>query len=257
MLLECCVDCVESAVTAAEHGADRLELCANLLIGGTTPDINLFYRVKKRIAHTKTKVNVLLRPRFGDFCYSEDEFAVLLMDVQLFREAGADGLVIGVLKEDGSLDEERMAQLMAAAGDLPVTLHRAFDVCRDPMNTLEACKRLGVSTILTSGQQATAVEGKKLLQQLVAAAGPITIMVGSGVNSKNLPELMDCGATAYHMSAKKVQDSPMTYRKEGVPMGLPMMSEFVLWRCDGEEVARAKAILTAAEKKHLSESSIS
>lgn len=246
MLLECCVDCVESAVTAAEHGADRLELCANLLIGGTTPDINLFYRVKKKIAHTNTKINVLLRPRFGDFCYSEDEFAVLLADVQLFREAGADGVVIGVLNKDGSIDEERMALLMEAAGELPVTFHRAFDVCRDPLEALETCKRLGISTILTSGQKSAAMEGLELLKKLVDRAGTITIMPGSGVSSHNLEQLLNCGAKAYHMSAKKVVESPMSYRKEGVPMGLPMMSEFTLWRCDGEEVARAKAILTKA-----------
>lgn len=246
MLLECCVDCVESAVTAAQNGADRLELCANLLIGGTTPDINLFYRVKKKVAPYGTKINVLLRPRFGDFCYSEDEFEILLADVLFFREAGADGIVIGVLKEDGSIDVERMALLMQAAGELPVTFHRAFDVTVDAMEALEACKRLGVSTILTSGQKASAQEGLDLLKQLVHEAGNICIMPGSGVSSKNLPQLLECGAKAYHMSAKKVVDSPMNYRREGVPMGLPMMSEFVLWRCDGEEVARAKAILEKA-----------
>jgi len=243
MLLECCVDCVESALTADANGADRLELCANLLIGGTTPDINLFYRVKRAV---KAKVNVLLRPRFGDFCYTDEEFAILLADVQLFREAGADGIVIGVLKPDGSIDEERMKLLMEAAGDLPVTFHRAFDVCRDPFEALESCKRLGISTILTSGQKNSAMEGLELLKELVQKADGIDIMIGSGVSSKNLPQLMESAAQSYHMSAKKVVESPMTYRKEGVSMGLPMMSEFTLWRCDGEEVARAKAILEKA-----------
>ncbi len=243
MLLECCVDTVESAITAAAKGADRLELCGNLLIGGTTPDINLFYRVKKAVAQYGTKINVLLRPRFGDFCYSHEEFQILLADVQLFREAGADGVVIGVLKPDGSLDVERMQLLMEAAGNLPVTLHRAFDVCRDPWEALSAAKELGISTILTSGQKATALEGLPLITELVKAADPITIMPGSGVKAANLPQLLACGARAYHMSAKKTLDSPMTYRKEGVPMGLPMVSEFSLWTCDGEEVARARAIL--------------
>lgn len=243
MLLECCVDCVESALTADANGADRLELCANLLIGGTTPDINLFYRVKRGV---KAKVNVLLRPRFGDFCYSDEEFAVLLADVQLFREAGADGIVIGVLKPDGSIDEERMKLLMDASGDLPVTFHRAFDVCRDALEGLEACKRLGVSTILTSGQKNSAMEGLDLLKELVKKADGIDIMPGSGVSSKNLEKLLESGAKSYHMSAKKVVESPMEYRREGVSMGLPMMSEFTLWRCDGEEVARAKSILEKA-----------
>jgi hypothetical protein len=145
-------------------------------------------------------------------------------------------------------DEERMALLMKAAGELPVTFHRAFDVTRDAIEALEACKRLGISTILTSGQKSSAVEGLDLLKELVQKADGITIMPGSGVSSKNLPLLMESGATAYHMSAKKVVDSPMNYRREGVPMGLPMMSEFVLWRCDGEEVAKAKSILEKAGK---------
>lgn len=243
MLLECCVDCVESALTADANGADRLELCANLLIGGTTPDINLFYRVKRAV---KAKVNVLLRPRFGDFCYTDEEFAILLADVQLFREAGADGIVIGVLNADGSIDEERMALLMEAAGDLPVTFHRAFDVCRDALEALECCRRLGVATILTSGQKNSAMEGLELLKELVKQAEGVDIMVGSGVSSDNLPQLLESGARSYHMSAKKVVESPMVYRREGVSMGLPMMSEFTLWRCDGEEVSRARAILERA-----------
>ncbi len=247
MLLECCVDTVEAAVTASENGADRLELCANLLIGGTTPDINLFYRVKKAVASKGTKINVLLRPRFGDFCYSDEEFKILLADVQLFREAGADGVVIGVLKADGSLDMERMQLLMEAAGDLPVTLHRAFDVCRDPWEALAAAKELGISTILTSGQKATALEGLELIKELVKKSDGITIMPGSGVKSSNLPQLLSSGAKAYHASAKKTVDSPMTYRKEGVPMGLPMVSEFTLWACDGDEVKSLKNVLASAE----------
>ena len=139
-----------------------------------------------------------------------------------------------------------MALLMEAAGELPVTFHRAFDVTRDAMEALDACKRLGVSTILTSGQKASALEGLDLLKELVQKADGITIMPGSGVSSKNMPQLLESGAKAYHMSAKKVVDSPMSYRRDGVPMGLPMMSEFVLWRCDGEEVAKARKILKKA-----------
>lgn len=244
MLLECCVDSVESALEADRGGADRLELCADLMVGGTTPDINLFYRVKKQV---KAKVNVLLRPRFGDFCYTDEEFAVLEADVRLFAEAGADGVVIGVLNPDGTVDEPRMARLVKAANGLLVTFHRAFDVTRDAFEALEACKRLGISTILTSGQKNSAMEGRELLTELVKQSGNIDILVGSGVNSKNLPQLLETGATSYHMSAKKVVESPMIYRREGVSMGLPMMSEFVLWRCDGDEVARAKAILENAK----------
>jgi len=243
MLLECCVDCLESALVADQNGADRLELCANLLIGGTTPSLSLLQQVKKQV---KAKVNVLLRPRFGDFCYSSAELEQLAEDCARYAAEGADGLVIGVLTPEGDVDEAAMERLLKAAGDLPVTFHRAFDVARDPFEALESCRRLGVSTILTSGQQATALEGLPLLTELVQRQGDLTIMVGSGVNPKNLPQLLQSGASAYHMSAKKVVDSPMTYRKEGVPMGLPMMSEFSLWRCDGAQVAQAKEILRKA-----------
>ena len=242
MLLECCVDSVESALEAVRGGADRLELCGNLMIGGTTPELPMFLRVKELV---NVPVNVLLRPRFGDFCYTEEEFLLLEADVKRFVAAGADGVVIGVLNPDGTVDEPRMKRLMEAAGDVPVTFHRAFDVTRDPFKALEACERLGISTILTSGQKNTALEGKELLKELVKHSEKITIMVGSGVGSGTLPELLEIGAQAYHMSGKKVMESPMVYRQEGVSMGLPMMSEYAIWRCDGDEVAKAKAILQA------------
>ena len=242
MLLECCVDSVESALEADRGGADRLELCGNLMLGGTTPDINMFYLVKKRV---KAKIGVLLRPRFGDFCYTDNEFEILLEDVKQFVRAGADRLVMGVLRPDGTVDEERMEELMTAAGNIPVTFHRAFDVTRDPFEALESCRRLGIDTILTSGQRNTAMEGVDLLAELVEKAGKMTILVGSGVSSRNIQELMDrTGARNFHMSAKKERESPMTFRRGDVSMGLSVMSEFALWRTDGNEVASAKAILT-------------
>ncbi len=247
MLLECCVDSVESAIEAQRGGADRLELCGNLMIGGTTPSIQFFNSVKK---YTDIKVNVLLRPRFGDFCYSDLEFEILLDEVKEFAKAKADGIVIGVLKPDGTIDEERMARLIDAAQGLPITFHRAFDVTRDAMEALEVCERLGVSTILTSGQKNSAAEGKELLAQLVKKAQKVDILVGSGVSSNNLPMLIESTrAHSYHMSAKKQIESPMVYRREGVSMGLPMMSEFTNWRTDREEVARARAILDRAGGK--------
>lgn len=240
-LLECCVDSPESALTAAQNGADRLELCADLLVGGTTPSHGLFEFVKRR---TRIPVNVLLRPRFGDFCYTGPEFEVLLADAARFAAAGADGLVLGVLTPGGELDEPRMAQLVAAAHGLPVTLHRAFDVCRDPFAALRAAKALGVSSILTSGQAAAAPQGTDLLAELVRQAGPVNILVGGGVSSGNLAALAAAtGARHFHMSGKRLLQSPMLYRKEGVPMGLPLASEFALWRTDGGEVAAACTVL--------------
>lgn len=243
-LLECCVDCVESALAAKQGGADRLELCANLLIGGTTPDINLYHRIRETC---DILINVLIRPRFGDFCYTDEEFEIIRRDVKMFREAGADGVVIGILKPDGSLDVERMAILMEEAKGMSVTLHRAFDVCSDPMLALRQSKELGIDTILTSGQKNTALEGRDLLTTLVReAAGEIDILIGSGVKDSVIePLAKQTGATSFHMSGKITLDSPMVYRKEDVSMGLPLVSEYTIWQTSAEEIAKARAVLDA------------
>lgn len=148
-LLEVCVDSVESALAAVKGGADRLELCGDLPVGGTTPSLALFREIRR---HTNIRTHILIRPRCGDFCYSAYEFAVMEEEIRAFAKAGAEGVVIGVLRPDGYLDMERMAQLMKAAGTMSVTLHRAFDVCAEPFHTLEQAVELGIDTILTSGQ---------------------------------------------------------------------------------------------------------
>ena len=147
-ILEGCVDSVESAVTAWEAGAGRLELCANLMIGGTTPSLAAFRQVKRLC---RVPVHVLIRPRPGDFCYTKQEFALIREEISIFRKEGADGIVIGILKPDGRLDLERMKLLMEDAQGMSVTLHRAFDVCADPYEALEQAAALGIHTILTSG----------------------------------------------------------------------------------------------------------
>lgn len=243
-VLEVCVDSVDSAETAARSGATRLELCANLVIGGTSPDEDLFCMVRER---TDIPVRVLLRPRFGDFLYSDEEYELLRRQVRRFAALGADGVVIGLLRPDGSLDEDRMARLIDLADGCGVTLHRAFDVCRDPFEALEAARRLGVDTILTSGQQASCVEGAPLLAQLVeAASGRPQILVGAGVNAQVIRDLQPIIRTdAFHLSAKRTLESGMAFRRTGVPMGLPGMDEFTLWRCDGDAVRQARAALDA------------
>lgn len=240
-LLECCVDSVESAVIAAENGADRLELCANLIIGGTSPSPALFEEIRARI---QTPIRVLLRPRFGDFLYTEAEFSIIRREVKLFRELGANGVVIGCLTPDGKLDMERMKLLMEEAGSLPVTLHRAFDVCADPMKALEDAKTLGIDTILTSGQQASCSAGKELLTRLVENAGNIHIMAGAGVNAAVIADFVKTTPLrTFHLSGKEVLQSSMTYRKPGVPMGLPQMDEFQIWRTNPAEIAKARKAL--------------
>ena len=205
-VLEVCTHSVESAVSAERGGAMRLELCANLMIGGTSPDEDLFRMVRERVS---VPVRVLLRPRCGDFLYTESEFELLCRQVKRFAALGADGIVIGVLTPEGDLDEERMAKLISLAGGCGVTLHRAFDVCRDPFAALETAKRLGVDTILTSGQQADCTAGANLLRALVAKAGEdVQILVGAGVNAAVIRALQPkTGANAFHLSAKRVENN--------------------------------------------------
>ncbi|MDY3251265.1 MAG: copper homeostasis protein CutC [Candidatus Choladocola sp.] len=241
-VLESCVDSVESALAAARGGADRLELCANLIIGGTTPAAALFQEIRKV---TDIRIHVLIRPRFGDFCYTDYEFNMIREEVRMFRELGAEGAVIGILNPDGTLNMEQMECLMEEAEGMSVTLHRAFDVCRDPIASLEQAKTLGIRTILTSGQKNVCAEGKDLLKTLVDKAGDdIEIMAGSGVSADVIREIAPyTGVHAFHMSGKATMDSQMVYRKEGVNMGLPLVSEFEIWRTEEEKIREARKVL--------------
>ena len=241
-LLEVCVDSAESACIAAQNGADRLELCSNLVIGGTTPTLALFEEIRK---NCDILINVLIRPRFGDFCYSEKEYEVIKGEIRQFVKAGADGVVIGFLKADGSLDCERMKECIALAEGKHVTLHRAFDVCRAPYEALKQSVELGVNTILTSGQEKDCLTGLSCLKELTAAAADrISVMAGRGVCPDNMKQLHEeAGIRHFHMSGKKVLASKMEYRKENVPMGLPAFSEFEIWQTDGKKVARGAEIL--------------
>lgn len=241
-ILEACVDSVESALAAAQGGATRLELCSNLIIGGTTPSPWLFKEIRK---HTDIRIHALIRPRFGDFCYTDPEFAIIKQAVADFRELGAEGVVFGILKPDGTLNMEQMKELMDAAGDMSVTLHRAFDVCADPYRALDQAVELGIDTILTSGQKNVCIEGAELLRELVEKSGDrITIQVGSGVSAEVIRQMYPLThARAYHMSGKVTLDSAMEYRREGVNMGLPTLSEFEVWRTDPEKIREAIKVL--------------
>lgn len=247
-ILEVCADSVESVLAAQEAGADRIELCSNLIIGGTTPSIALFKEVRKC---SDIKINVLIRPRFGDFCYTNHEFNIIMEEVKTFKELGANGIVIGILKPDGNLNLEQMKILMEHRGDMEVTLHRAFDVSLDPFRTLKEARDLGINTILTSGQRDSALKGKELIKELVEKSeGRIDILVGGGVNSSVITELMPyTRAKAFHMSGKKVVDSEMIYRREGINMGLPGLSEFEIWRTDMEKIREAKNVLNSIMNK--------
>ncbi len=239
-ILEVCVDSVESALAAKEGGASRLELCGSLIIGGVTPGVPLLRAVKRE---TGLPVHTLLRPRFGDFLYTEREYSLMLEDAAALLEAGADALVSGYLLPEGDLDLPRLEKLVALAhgAGKRFTLHRAFDVCRDPFRALRDCEALGVDTVLTSGQAASCREGVPLLQELCARAEKTEILIGAGVDAAAVREIGTAipKARSFHMSGKTVLESAMVYRREGVPMGLPGIGEFQLWRTDAEKVRAA------------------
>lgn len=234
-LIEGCVDSYASAMAAAAAGADRLELCANLAIGGTTPSPALFKQVQR---DCDVPINVLIRPRFGDFLYSEPEMEEMCTEIRAFQALGANGVVLGALTPAGDLDTEKLRRLMECAGDMEVTLHRAFDMARDPLATLESAVALGCRTILTSGQASTAPAGVELLRALhTQAAGRIDICAGCGVKKENIRAIYEgAGVTSFHTTGRRAPlDSGMVYRKSGVSMGLPSLSEYEIWQTDPEE----------------------
>lgn len=249
-VLEVCVDSTASALAAKRGGADRLELCADLIVGGTTPSLTLVQQVR---AETGLPVRALLRPRFGDFCYDSYELAQMEQLAAELVEAGADGIVTGVLTPEGALDAGAMQPIYAAArkaaekAGRPVacTLHRAFDVCADPFAALETARSMGLCTILTSGQAASAPQGAALLRQLTEQAGKdVEILAGAGVSAQNIPVLAaQTGVRAFHLSGKQVLQSRMTFRREGVPMGLPGFSEFEVWQTSEANVRAARQAL--------------
>lgn len=241
-ILECCVDSVESAIEAEKGGANRIELCSALVIGGLSPSKVLFEEVRKNV---NIRIHVLLRPRFGDFCYTDFEHEIIKQEIRMFKELGADGVVIGTLKPDGFLNVEKMKELVEEASGMSITLHRAFDMCADPYKTLEEVKSLGIHTILTSGQKNSCINGKELLGQLVEMSeGKVDILIGGGVDVSVIPALYESTrGTSYHMSGKITLDSEMQYRKDDVSMGVASMSEYQIWRTSAERVAQVKAVL--------------
>lgn len=216
--IENCANSAESAVRAELGGAYRVELCAGMPEGGTTPSYGEIKVAREAIG---IKLNVIIRPRGGDFCYSARELEVMRYDIEMARSLGVDGLVFGCLTPSGDVDVEAMRGLMTAAGDTPVTFHRAIDMCRDMSQALEDIVALGCRRVLTSGGAATAFEGIDRLAHLVRlAAGRIIIMPGSGVGAANIARLaQETGAVEFHFSARVDEDSPMIYRHEGVSMG--------------------------------------
>ena len=241
-ILEGCVDSLASALNAFQGGANRLELCANLVIGGTTPSPALLDQVSSQVS---IPIRVLIRPRFGDFLYNTEEVHQMEAEIRSLIPFGASGFVIGALTEDGSLDLDTLKRLIDAADGRPITLHRAFDMCRDPFQALEDACALGIDTILTSGQQDSCLTGLPLIRQLnEQARDRIRIMCGAGVSATVIQTILEeAPLSAFHMSGKHVVESHMRYRNPSVHMGLKEISEYELWRANEETFALVKKIL--------------
>jgi copper homeostasis protein len=243
--LEICTDSIASSLEADRGGAHRLELCAALPVGGLTPSAGTIRQVREMVA---LPLHVLIRPRSGDFYYATEEFASMRQDILLAKELGADGVVLGLLHPDGTIDLARTRQLTELARPMSVTFHRAFDVAADPFRALDTLMALGVDRLLTSGQQPTALQGADLIAQLVKRAGDqLTVMPGAGINGQNIESLIrQTRAREYHMSLGRQISSPMSFRRPEVKMGgtLPA-SEYEHYQADASRIRHLIKLLDA------------
>ena len=234
--LEICVFNTETAIAAAAAGADRIELCENYANGGTTPSYGYLRTTREKVS---IPIFPMIRPRGGDYHHRPEEIEIIQKDILLCKELGFEGVVIGLLNIDGTIDKENTARLVEAAYPLDVTFHRAFDRCKDPLEALETIIACGCTRILTSGQQPKAPDGKELIKTLVDQAdGRIIIMPGSGINSSNIEMMRSfTGAAEFHTSARILKESPSTFMNPAMP------EDFRQDFTDTAEIQRIKALL--------------
>jgi copper homeostasis protein len=239
-VLEIAVFNISSALAAAKAGADRIELCENPTDGGTTPSFGTLKTARKKI---NIPIFPIVRPRGGDFLYSDEEFEVMKKDILLIKDLGFEGMVIGLLKRDGTIDKQRIAKLVELAYPMEVTFHRAFDRAAEPLHALEEIITCGCQRILTSGQVPNAIDAKELIRQLIQQADErIMIMPGSGVRSNNIPELFAyTNAQEFHSSARKNISSHMEFMQKSMDENLE--NTFV----DVEEIKMMKEALVKLE----------
>ena len=224
--IEVCANSLESAVNAQKGGAHRVELCANLYEGGTTPSQGEISLAREKL---QIDLNVLIRPRGGDFLYSKAEIEIIKRDIQFCKNTGVDGVVFGFLKADGSIDTKLTAELSRLAKPMSITFHRAFDMSKNHEQALEELVETGIDRVLSSGAANKAGEGLKLLQQLVQQAGDrIIVMPGAGINADNILEIIrKTEAKEYHVSERQLVPGKMTFKRQGIFMGgLPQIPEY-------------------------------
>jgi len=246
VILEVCANSVTSALAAQEGGASRVELCENLHEGGTTPSYGDISLARQQL---QIKLYALIRPRGGDFLYTDLEYKIMTEDIKHCIDAGCDGIVIGILNPDGSIDKKRCAELLQVAkqAGLGATFHRAFDLCNDQFKALDDIIELGFDRILTSGGKSTAMEGSRRITELIQKAnGRIVIMPGSGINENNVMDLVHyTDAVEVHSSARKLEKSKMTYQNDHIIMNNQYGDEYTN---EVTDVDMVKAILKNANK---------
>jgi copper homeostasis protein len=244
MVLEICVDSVESAIAAEAGGAHRVELCSDLLEGGITPSGGLLALVRQRI---NIELLVMIRPRGGDFCYTDLEFEVMQKDILQAREAGANGIVLGVLDERANVDVTRTRRLVEVAGKLPVTFHRALDMTPDPSAALEDVMKTGAARVLTSGGAPKVTEGMPVVAEMVRAArGQIAVIAGGGITPATVEHVADAtGASEFHASLRSARPSPVQFHREHLQMGDVRDREYLRFVVEEENV---RALVTALQR---------
>lgn len=236
ILVEACVDSVQGAIAAEHAGAGRLELCANLVEGGTTPSGGMMRAVLRCVG---IPVFAIVRPRGGDFLYDAAEIEVMLRDIEFAKSCDIHGIVSGALNPNGTIDEDGTSALIEAAHPLPFTFHRAFDATRDLDESLDALQALGVHRVLTSGGAAAAIDGTEMIARLVRRGGPrITVMAGGGVRHANAAEIVQATKVReLHLRGSRRADGRMTYRTARVHIARPFVPDDYAWDVtDGAEI---------------------
>jgi copper homeostasis protein len=249
MVLEICADSVESAIAAEEGGAQRIELCSALSEGGLTPSLGLIRAVRSRI---RIALHVMIRPRSGDFLYSNDDLAVMREDIALAAQCGVDGVALGLLNAEGDVDVKRTRELVELARPMEVTFHRAIDMARDIEAALKEVILTGADRILTSGAEASAMQGRNRIRNLVHnSEGRIRVMAGGGVRAENVQEIAQAtGAIEFHAALRRVVPSLVKHQRHKVHLGNPGVDDYAHSVVRAADVRTLRDALKAAAARN-------